>query len=206
MSTQLSRLYATEISRLQKVEWLENYIKARAIAITSTNILGGWRGSGLFPTNPHRVLRIISGSATPSPAVENQLITPYLISSSPPDAAILRSANIAFNTALFNANIATPIRKHGRRLSGIAEHLHADNSILHRENRELKNVITTRKERLSGKRIILKGKIVVSTEEIHKKLADAERATRERKTKSRRKNQSIAVQEEEVDDHDIVMI
>ena len=57
MSSQLSRLYATEISRLQKVEWLEHYIKARSIAITSSNIHGGWRGSGLIPTNVNKILR-----------------------------------------------------------------------------------------------------------------------------------------------------
>ena len=38
MSFQLSRLYATEISRLHKAEWLECYVKARSVAITSNNI------------------------------------------------------------------------------------------------------------------------------------------------------------------------
>ncbi len=72
-----------------------------------------------------------------------------------------------------------------KRLSGIAEHIHADNSILRRENTELKSVIRTRKERLSGKRIILRGKFIVSTEEVQRKLAEAERKTKEKKTKNR---------------------
>jgi hypothetical protein len=55
---------------------------------------------------------------------------PYLISSSPLDVHTLRSANKAFNAALINTTLATPIRQHGRKLSGIAEHLHADNSVL----------------------------------------------------------------------------
>jgi hypothetical protein len=82
---------------------------------------------------------------------------------------------VAFNTALLDTSLSTPIRKHGRRLSIIAEHLYAHNSILHHENTELKGVISKRKERMSGKRLILKGKIIVSTEEVQQKLAEAER-------------------------------
>jgi len=177
MSSQLSRLYATEITRLQKIEWLEHYVRARSAAITTHNILGGWRGSGLFPTNPHRVLRLISDRSTPSLSIEAETTPLYLISSSPPDAITLRSTNIAFKGALLDSSLATPIRQHGRRLSGIAEHLHADNSILHIENTELKKMIRTRKERLSEKRLVLKGRFIVSTEEVQKKLADAERVT-----------------------------
>ena len=59
MSSQLNWLYATEISRLQKAEWLERYALACSSAITSKNICGGWRGMGLFPTNVNRVLRFL---------------------------------------------------------------------------------------------------------------------------------------------------
>src|SRR5436853_7922974 len=38
MSLQLRCLYATEISRLRKAEWLEYYAKACSIAITTKNI------------------------------------------------------------------------------------------------------------------------------------------------------------------------
>lgn len=113
MSYQLSKLFAMEISRLQKIEWVENYKTARLTGITSRNILGGWRGSGLFPTNPHRVLRLISERSTPSPSIVSETTTPYLISSSPPDVHTLRSANKAFNEALINTTLATPIRQHG---------------------------------------------------------------------------------------------
>jgi hypothetical protein len=89
----------------------------------------------------------------------------------------------------------TPIRRHGQKLSGIAEHLHADNSVLRRENAELKSVISTRKERLSGKRIALKGKFIVTTEEIQRGLAAAERKTRKTRIK-RGKRRARSVSEE----------
>src|SRR2546423_1641856 len=48
MSLRLARLYTMEISRLQKIEWLENYRQAQGTSIVEGNILGGWRGAGLF--------------------------------------------------------------------------------------------------------------------------------------------------------------
>jgi hypothetical protein len=108
MSYQLSKLFAIEISRLQKIEWMENYKTARLTGITSRNILGGWRGSSLFPTNPHRVLRLISERSTPSPSIVSETTMSYLISSSPPDVHTLRSANKAFNEALVNTTLTTP--------------------------------------------------------------------------------------------------
>ena len=45
---------------------------------------------------------------------------------------------------------------------------------------------------MSGKRLILKGKIIVSTEEVQRKLAEAEQATKERKNKKqKRKHQRV---------------
>ena len=82
-------------------------------------------------------------------------------------------------------------------MSGIAEHLHADNSVLRRENAELKSVISTRKERLSGKCIILKGKFIVTTEAIHKGLAAAERMTKKtRVKKGKRRAKSVSTESE----------
>lgn len=193
MAMQLSRLLACEISRLQKVEWVDRYIPARAQAVSASNIQGGWRGAGLFPLNRHRVLRIISDSTTPSPPEQAEITAPYLVTSSPPDVERLRSANRAFNEALRDTTLTTPVRRHGQKLSGIAEHLHADNSVLRQENAELKSVISTRKERLSGKRIVLKGKFIVTTEEIYKGLAAAERKTRKtRVKKGKRRARSVS--------------
>jgi hypothetical protein len=64
MSAQLDPIFRTGISRLQKVEWMEAYVKARHIAITTSNILGGWRGAGLFPTNKQRILRQLADQHT----------------------------------------------------------------------------------------------------------------------------------------------
>src|SRR5579862_7030098 len=104
------------------------------MSIVEGNILGGWREAGLFPLNPHRILRQILDTATPPPPTEPQTPTPYLISSSPPDVTSLRSANKAFNDALEDCELPMPVKMHGKKLDGIAEHLHADNTLLRQAN------------------------------------------------------------------------
>jgi len=198
MAAQLNRLFAAEIARLHKIEWVDKYIPAREKAITVTNIQGGWRGAGIFPFNSHRVLRTIFESitsSTPSP----ETIDPFLISSSPPDATTLRTANEAFNDALQDTAVPSPIRMHSRRLSGIAEQLHADNTVLRKENGELKGFLGKRAERQSGKRVVLKGKFVITTELMYKALAEAERKSKKKVTKRKKKVVGAASEEEELE-------
>jgi hypothetical protein len=123
MSLQLSRLYETEISRLQKIEWLEHYIQARLAAIIEQNILSGWRGAGIFPRYSHCIIRQLMGISIPAPAFEPITQIPYLISSSPSDSDVLWSANTAFKDALHHTILSSPVKIHRRKLSGIVERL-----------------------------------------------------------------------------------
>jgi hypothetical protein len=45
----LDRLLRVGVARLEKMEWVESYMKARPEAFTAKNINSAWRGSGLFP-------------------------------------------------------------------------------------------------------------------------------------------------------------
>jgi hypothetical protein len=202
IGAQLSRLYATELGRLQKVEWIEKYMPARSTAITTRNILSGWRGSGLSPINANRILRCISSTISPPSSTTTAVTTPYLVTSSPPDSTRLHSANKAFNDALVNNSLATPLRQHGRRLSGIAEQLHASNVLLRKENSELKQVLSKRTERLSGKRLILKGQFIATTEVLQAKLAAAEHSTKQKKAKKPQKKVVSRVEITETEDED----
>jgi hypothetical protein len=77
--------------------------------------------------------------------------TPFLVTSSPPDPTTLHITNQAFIAKLSSTKVATPIRNHMRQLSGISERLQAQNTILQKVIRELKQVNEQRKERQSGK-------------------------------------------------------
>ena len=87
---------------------------------------------------------------------------------------------------------------HGRNLGGIAEHLHADNTLLRQANTEMKGVMGKRVEIQSTKRIILKGKFIITDEGICNQLKAAERNTKEKKTKKGRGKQKRATREVEV--------
>ena len=128
------------------------------------------------------------------PPQNTDVAAPLLLTSSPPDGTVLRNTNTIFKEELSNTTLASPVKRHARQLSRVAEKLHAENSILRHENLELKQLINKRKERMSGKRLILKGKVIISTEEVHRKLIEAESATKTRKNKkSKGKHQRATV-------------
>jgi hypothetical protein len=63
-------------------------------------------------------------------------------------------------------------------------------TILRKELHEMRVVHSKRKERASGKRLILKGKTIISTEELQKALLEAEKATKSKKGAKKRKSKT----------------
>jgi predicted nucleic acid-binding Zn-ribbon protein len=59
--------------------------------------------------------------------------------------------------------LTTPARKYVARLSETTERLRAQVSILQHEKEDLKQVVKARRDTKKGKRIALKGQILVST-------------------------------------------
>jgi len=70
MGCLLNRLYRTGIARMQKAEWFQCFIQAWARAVNKSNNEGGWRGAGIYPINPSKVLDKIPKLVT------QQTITP----------------------------------------------------------------------------------------------------------------------------------
>lgn len=186
MSTESQGLIQTEVSRIQKAEWLEAYVNAHARAFTSWNIRSAFSGAGLLPFCPTKVIRRIGSSLTPPPLSENpEMSTPFdnpNLTSSPVDINVFKAANQEL-TRLVDAQLPlnTPARKHVHRLAKSTERLFTRYTITERQKEELKEVVGARKRRESGKRGALKGKHVMTTAEIYKKVRDAEEATRRRK-------------------------
>jgi len=189
MSAQLDRVFRTGISRLHKVEWIEHYIEARKVAITASNILGGWRGAGLFPLNKHRILhQLFDSRATPSSPVRPTTSTQFLNNTSTPDATVLRSANDAFAAALSQTTAPSPVKTHGQCLAQLTARLTAENAILKKDNMELRAQVRKRAERAKGKRLVLKDQHAISAEEVYQALSECQKSTRKqtKKVKPRR--------------------
>lgn len=187
---------------------MESYIKARKIAITLFNVLGGWRGTGLFPLNKHRILHQLSGNHSKSTLpTERATATQFPSTSSPPDHNILQSANTAFNTALSQTAAPSPVKTHGRCLTEITVRLAAENAILRKDNSEWGAQIQKQKERVKGKYFVLKDQHAISTEEMYKAIDGCEKATWKRATKgkprwSKRTQHISSSEEEEAEDTD----
>ena len=97
------------------------------------------------------------------------------------DATVLHSTNQALKEVLQSRDINAPVKKYVGQLAKHSEHLHASNTILRQENQELKKVISTRKERASGKWLALKNVIIASVEEVFRSVEAAEKKTNKAK-------------------------
>jgi len=172
-------------------------MKARPAALNQSNIDGGWRGAGMFPLNKIRILKKLQpAESTPPPCPPADITTPTTVSplylsSSPPDAITIHQKNTALLQIIEKSNLDSPIRDSLRRGLGFGERFLATISILKTDNRELREHISNKKERESGKRVILKGKFIVSTEEVYEKIAEAEAKTKAKQDKKKGKKDKI---------------
>ena len=110
-----------------------------------------------------------------------------LIEDSSINVNTLHSANTALKDLLFiKEPLQSPARKYIPRLTSIAEWLLAENVILKLELKNVKTLLNDRKTRKTGKRLILKGRIVISTNEVLTLFEETEVATQNKKKKTDR--------------------
>jgi hypothetical protein len=64
MAAEIEPLMQTGIMRVQKVEWLTAFV-ATHDKVSTKNILGGFRGTGIHPFLPTKVLRRVASSPEP---------------------------------------------------------------------------------------------------------------------------------------------
>src|SRR5947207_2822319 len=107
---------------------------------------------------------------TTIPSSQAETINPFeniLIEDSSINANTLHSANTALkDLLLIKEPLQSPARKYIPRLTSTAEWLLAENVILKLELKNVKTLLNDRKTRKTGKRLILKGRIVISTNEV----------------------------------------
>jgi len=211
MSSQLDPIFRTGIRTLHKAEWMESYVEARKKAITPSNILGSWRGAGLYPINKHRVLHQLSDIQGPShprsPSTPHSVPATQLLNTlSPPDHDTLQSTNNAFKIALSQTTVASPVKKHAHCLTEITIRLAAENAILKKDNFELRAQISKKKDRNKGKRVVLKDVYAICTEEVYNALVECEKETKQRTKEGRKRRLKRAkdVSSSEEEDQDSI--
>ena len=203
-SDEMEPLVQANVSRIRKEDWLLAYLKGRQTAFRTSNVFGGWRGAGLVPFNPTKVLdKLPSQPCCQSPLTSSTMPTTStsfntsLITNSPPDAIVLQSTNQALNDIIDkNLPLQTPERRFIKQLTKTTERLQAQNSILEQQNKELQDIVRTRKERKKGRQVFLDGQIILTTKEIREMMI---KKNREEKQKQGKRKLSVLNSEIEID-------
>jgi hypothetical protein len=192
-----------DTGRILRSEWTSMYIRARQAALRPSNILAGWKASGLWPLSPITVLAKLPVQHA-SQASEPHSTTPLtgldlsLLQSDPPDGTELREANALCLAAVDSAvDLPTPAKRYISRLTQAAEALCSKNATLRAEMVKQKEMLQIRKKRTTGKRVALKGKFVFSTQEVLEVAREAEKATAGKPLRKRPRKQPTAMQIEE---------
>jgi hypothetical protein len=184
LTAALEHFNHAQLGRIQKIEWMDAYIRARKEACTQHNIASAWRGAGLVPYHPERAFRTLGGCSTPEPeqppATPKQTVLDQVwTNSSPPDVSVLQQANSVLRASLGSGtSLNTPLRKYITKLADGAEQLATTHKINKCETDKLRSVIKMRKKRKKGKRVVLKGHFHISTAELRDAVIQAEKDTK----------------------------
>ncbi|APA09253.1 predicted protein [Sclerotinia sclerotiorum 1980 UF-70] len=119
-------------NRIQRVEWVELFQKIRTKALNSSNIKANWKGAGLTPFSPRKVLDTLPFNSSQQPSTSqirttNQGLDFSILRSSPPNGTELRQANQTFNSALAGSDFpASSIRRYVKRMTRFVESQNAE--------------------------------------------------------------------------------
>lgn len=198
-----SRLSTQRISR---PEWMEMFIRARTKAVKTDNILSGWRGAGLVPNNPQRVLNHLPRNETraafpPATPPEEPNLDFSLLKSSPPDGTELRNSNVLLDIVLAQTpGLPSPAKRYVARMSRMTETLTTECTLLRKQNEEQRDLLKARKSHKRGKRVRLEGEFVFSTEKVLEIAREEEAARPAKRARGRPRNKLIVRAELEEED------
>jgi len=197
----LSRLSTQRISRC---EWLELFTRAREKAVTFQNIRSGWRGAGLVPSDPQKILDRLPSQAMMRPSKprtppDHLNLDFSLLASSPPDGTELRKSNVLLNEVLADVpNVPTPVKRYVDRVTRMAETQNTELTIKDKIIADQRELLHTRKKRKRGKRVQMEGEFIYSTPEALEVVRAAEATPIAKKPKRRpRKRTTREISSEE---------
>jgi uncharacterized protein (UPF0147 family) len=172
INLEVDRIFRHSTIRLPRVEWTLAYIKARARCFKPSSIESGFRKASIYLFDPEILLLTITPPRTPSP--ENQVVSQVSDAS-----RILRARGSPRTPRTLNLRQIVDLVQNDRDIPSLARDLIWDlidfaedrdtNAILaRRQLREKDALLNTRKTRKKGKRVALKGKYLLTREDILK--------------------------------------
>jgi hypothetical protein len=207
-SVETSALSRLSSQRIPRSEWIELLSYAREKAMSKENILGGWRGAGLWPPLPQRVLRDLP-KASPPPTYyppipcETTNLDLSLLKSSPPQPVELSKSNKRFTETLREcSDVVSPVKRYAERMTRLCETQNATIAIQAKQLAEQGELLKKRKKAKKGKRVRLEGVAVYTTAEVLRIAREEEAKTATKKRRGPQKKvvlvESSSEEEDEV--------
>jgi hypothetical protein len=185
------------------------YIKARVRCFKPSSIESGFQKAGIYPFDPQILLSALTPSPrTPSPNDENVIQIGHASQilrarGSPRTPKALNPRQIV-DLVQNDRDIPTSARDLIRDLIDFAEDRDTDAILARRELRKKDVLLNTRKTRKTGKRVALKGKYLLTREDILKVVQDLEEGTKKKKTKKGgKKTKYVLISSEEEEEEPI---
>ncbi|APA15885.1 hypothetical protein sscle_15g106550 [Sclerotinia sclerotiorum 1980 UF-70] len=131
-----------------------------------------------------RVFRTLGREFTPEVEISKEptqfdIFNQVFVNSSPPDVAILQTANNLLNSTIENdTTLSTPVRQYIRKLTIGSEQLRAQSIVHQHDANNLRAIMKKHTIRKKGKRLVLKGHFHISTQELCDAVVEAEKATK----------------------------
>ena len=188
INLEVDRIFRHSTTRLLRVEWTSAYIKARAQCFKPSSIESGFRKAGIYLFNPEILLSTLTPPPR-TPSLENQVVSQVSDVS-----RILRARGSLCTPRALNLRQIVDLVQNDRDILSSARDLIRDlidfakdrdtDAILARRELRKKNVLlNTHKTRKKGKRVALKGKYLLTKEDILKVVQDLKEETKKKKTK-----------------------
>ena len=130
---------------------------------------------------------------------KSALKTTLLASSSPTEIDIRKVNEELLESVRNVTNLPSPVKQYIRRLTLSFETTNTKRTLLRNENTKVRELLRSRKERIKGKRVAIKGKFVFNTREILKvdEKAEVEALTKRSKKRRRTRSPTPIINEEE---------
>lgn len=210
INLEVDRIFRHSTSRLPRVEWTSAFIKARGQCFKTSSIESGFRKAGIYPFNPEILLSTLTPPPrTPSPEsqVARDVSDASRILQARGSPRTPRALNLRHVSDRVQNDEDIPIlaRVLIRDLIDFAKDRDTDAILARRDLREKEVLLNTRKTRKTGKRVALKGKYLLTKEDILKVVRDLKEGTKKKKTKKGGKKTKyilISSEEEEEDSED----
>jgi hypothetical protein len=185
---------------ITRTEWTSMYIQARQQAFRSSNLISGFKATGLWPLSPITVLEKLDSlphlpTSEPHNSTQQCTLDLSLLQSDPPNGTELREANAICIAKVQNADgLPSPVKRYIVCLTQAFEAMCTKNTTLRKENAEQRELLKKRKNCASGKRVALKGRFVFSTQEVLGIAREAEEATARKTSRKRRYSDSAGIE------------